>query len=326
MSDRNDPNRRDFIHTSCACLAGAGLLAKSSLGWSANTEKKPVIACRDANLGEVKAASPWEAMKAIGVEGVEVYVDFDRSCPGVSKGTKKYSIGSAEGIADLRNDVTEQGVQITSFCLGNHFDERPEEEVAFVSDVVLAAKQLNAKVIRIDVVPRRLKDRANFLRFSTSICRQLVDLVKGTEIRYGIENHGDTTNDPEFLDKLFDGVGSDALGLTLDTGNFYWFGHPLEDLYKIYEKYAPRVYHTHCKSINYPDDKQNIRREIGWEYGKYCCPIYEGDIDFKKVVAILRAAGYSGDYCIENESLERFPQEERGAILKKEAELLRSLV
>ncbi|HNT36285.1 MAG TPA: hypothetical protein PKH07_14970, partial [bacterium] len=73
-------------------------------------------------------------------------------------------------------------------------------------------------------------------------------------------------------------------------------------------------------------DKQNIRREIGWEYGKYCSPIYEGDIDFKKVVAILQAAEYFGDYCIENESLSRFPQEERGAILKKEAEFLRGLV
>ena len=83
--------------------------------------------------------------------------------------------------------------------------------------------------------------------------------------------------------------------------------------------------HTHCKSIRYPDDKKNVKREIGWEYGKYCCPIYEGDIDFKRIAGILRKAGYRGDLCVEDESLGRFPQAERGEILKKEIALLKRL-
>jgi hypothetical protein len=36
------------------------------------------------------------------------------------------------------------------------------------------------------------------------------------------------------------------------------------------------------------------------------------------VIKILRAAGYSGDLCVEDESLGKFPAEERGAILAKE--------
>ena len=38
---------------------------------------------------------------------------------------------------------------------------------------------------------------------------------------------------------------------------------------------------------------------------------------------ILRQAGYTGDLCIENESLSRFPASQRGEILKKEIEYLR---
>ena len=130
----------------------------------------------------------------------------------------------------------------------------------------------------------------------------------------------------ERLDKLFDGVGSAKLGLTLDCANFYWWGHPVNDLYPIYEKFAPRVVHTHCKSIRYPDDKKNVRREMGWEYGKYNCPIYEGDIDFKRVVKILRRANYRGDLCVEDESLEKCPEPERAGVLKKEIALLQKLV
>lgn len=38
------------------------------------------------------------------------------------------------------------------------------------------------------------------------------------------------------------------------------------------------------QELGYPDDKKNVRREMGWEYGKYCCPIYEGDLDFARIV------------------------------------------
>ncbi len=84
--------------------------------------------------------------------------------------------------------------------------------------------------------------------------------------------------------------------------------------------------HTHCKSIRYPDDKKNVRRDIGWEYGKYNCPIYEGDLDFKRIVKILRKANYRGDLCVEDESLGKYPENEQADILRKEIALLKGLV
>jgi sugar phosphate isomerase/epimerase len=65
---------------------------------------------------------------------------------------------------------------------------------------------------------------------------------------------------------------------------------------------------------------------MGWEYSKYCCPIYEGDLDFKRIVKILRKANYRGDFCVENESLGRFPEDQRADILRKEIALLKKLV
>jgi sugar phosphate isomerase/epimerase len=83
--------------------------------------------------------------------------------------------------------------------------------------------------------------------------------------------------------------------------------------------------HTHCKSIRYPEDKKNVRRDIGWEYGKYNCPIYEGDLDFKRIVSILRKAGYRGDLCVEDESLGKYPENERADIMRQEIAMLKEL-
>lgn len=65
---------------------------------------------------------------------------------------------------------------------------------------------------------------------------------------------------------------------------------------------------------------------MGWEYGKYCCPLYAGDIDFARVVVILRRAGYRGDLCVENKSLGRFPEADRAGILQREITFLRQLI
>jgi sugar phosphate isomerase/epimerase len=190
--------------------------------------------------------------------------------------------------------------------------------------LVKAAQQLDVPAIRIDVWPRAIpEDR--FLPFAIRVCKQLCDIAQGTPVRYGVENHGHTTNNPVFLDKLFDGVDSPHLGLTMDLGNFYWYGNPLDDLYPIYAKYAARAVHTHCKNIHYPADKRNVRREMGWGYDKYCCPLYDGDIDYTRVIRIFRQQGYHGDLCVEDESLGHFPEAQRADIIKGEVATLRAL-
>ena len=259
----------------------------------------------------------------IGSDG-KLEVDPALGCPALYGPNKTYSLATASGIQALKDELDENGLVVTSFLMHNRLDERLDEELKWTRKLVKAARTLNVKMIRIDVVPRKTK-KEDFLPFAVKACKQLCDIVEGKSIRYGIENHGSITNDPAFLERLFDGVGSSHLGLTLDTANFYWYGHPLNDLYAIFERFASKAFHTHCKSIRYPEDKKNVQRPMGWEYGRYCCPIYEGDIDFQKVVAILRRAGYNGDLCVEDESLGKFPEAERADVVKKEIALLKTL-
>ena len=304
-------------------LSAAMLGLEIPLG--AAEKKKWPVGCRDLHLKVAGQPDSWSCMKALGAECTEINVGMNLACVNLFHPQRKYTLATDDGIRALKDDLAASGCRISAFMMANRLDEQLEKELEWTRNLVRAAHALGVEIIRIDVVPRKL-DGDKFLPFAIEACQRLCQIAEGTPIRYGVENHGKITNDPQFLDKLFDGVGSAKLGLTLDCANFYWWGHPVNDLYPIYEKFAPRVVHTHCKSIRYPDDKKNVRREMGWEYGKYNCPIYEGDIDFKRVVKILRHANYGGDLCVEDESLEKCPEHERAGVLKKEIATLQKLV
>lgn len=324
MKTSHELTRRCFMKSAAGLMLSTTALAGQGNNVSTKQPKSWIVACRDDLLKAAQKPDCWSAMKELGVTGVEVEVNSDLTCPVLYHPKKKYTLTSDSDIQVLKDDLSKNGLFITAFLMHNRFDERLEEELEWTRKLVNAAQKLDTRVIRIDVVPRRTRPE-EFLPFAIKVCKQLCDIVEGTSVRYGIENHGSITNDPEFLQKLFDGVGSPNLGLTLDTANFYWYGHPLEELYKIFERFAPRAFHTHCKSIRYPEDRKNTRRPMGWEYDKYCSPIYEGDIDFKKVVEILRKVHYQGDLCLENETLSKYPESRHAGILKKEIALLTNL-
>jgi len=153
-----------------------------------------------------------------------------------------------------------------------------------------------------------------------------VQLPDNKKVYLAIENHGKHGNNPEFLRTVIKEVNDDRLGLTLDSGNFYWFGFPLEEVYNIFEEFASLVRHTHIKNIKYPEDIRTVKREMGYSYGDYVSPIYEGDVDHRRFVDSLRKVNYTEDLCIEDESLGKYPPEEILEIMKKDVEYLKGLL
>jgi sugar phosphate isomerase/epimerase len=316
--------RREFIHSCTGLVLAAGILDHPATSHGASQPGHWTVACRDAHLKTMGQPSCWAALKELGATGVEVSVNEELQCPVLFHPEKKYGVATDDGIRALKEDVAANGLKITALCMNNRLDEQLEREIQWTKGLVAVAQQLAVNAIRIDVVPRAVKP-AEFMTFAIKACKQLCDLAKDTPVRFGIENHGNWTNKPENLEGLFDGVGSNQLGLTLDAMNFYWFGHPLKDLDRIFEKFAPRTFHTHCKNLSYPPDKQNSARPMGWEYEKHAAPLYEGDIKYERLIKILGRANYSGDLCLENECLGRFPKEQHADILKREIAWLKKL-
>lgn len=319
--------RRQFLTTSTQLLAGAGaasLLLRSSV--AAESQPRIILGARDVMLKHTDKPDVWSAAQSVRAEGLEINFRDDLSFPDLFHPEKKYTGATPAAIEALKADAQAAGRQITALCMSNHFDERPDLEVEWCTKAAQIAQALGVKAVRIDIIPRKIRNREELLDFSVGILKRVIAATESTGVGFGLENHSNTTNDPTFLEPLFDRVGSKRLGLTLDVGNFYWFGHPLSKVYAICEQFADRVFHTHCKSIKYPVELHEQQRKMGLDYGKNCCPIYAGDVDYGRVISILRKAGYANDLCIENESLSKFPQAERGEVLAKEIQHLQALL
>ncbi len=261
-------------------------------------------------------------LKALGVKAVEVGLDRDMSVMSPASG-ERIVMAKEAGVNRLRDELAQVGAKGSAFLLPTDFNRGDgEAEIEWHVGALRAAEALGMKAIRIDAhmtgqdrLP--LDERVGI--FAAAV-KEVIKRTADCPAAMGIENHGMQGNDPNFLRRLFDAVGSERLGLTLDSGNFYWAGHPLDRVYEIMEELAGRAKHTHLKNIRYPAEMRNQQRPLGYEYGKYVAPMYEGDIDHARVFKILAAAGYDGDLCLEDESLGHYQGEERLEVVRKDIE------
>jgi sugar phosphate isomerase/epimerase len=113
--------------------------------------------------------------------------------------------------------------------------------------------------------------------------------IAGWGLTIGIENHGRLINDGDRLNCLVHDVGSPILGITLDTGNFCWAGHPIEEAHRFFEKLAPLTVNVHVKDGRFVEGH--------WEL----CPAGRGDIDLDGLLQMLVDSGYDGPVVSEYE-------------------------
>jgi sugar phosphate isomerase/epimerase len=287
------------------------------------------VAIRDAMV-TAAVAEPgrfFDTLRAIGVSAVELQVEPDFTTPHARRadGTP-FRLADAAGVAGFRDRLGAEGVRPAALLVNTDFSgPDADDHVKWAARVVHLARELGCPVVRIDPLARDKsvtadQALANFIRRT----RLLLDRTANTGVDLGVENHGFHANDPAFLDALFAALPDSRLGLTLDIGNFYWFGFALSELYALLERYAPRAKHTHAKNINYPKGLAETRRPVGQDYGKYCCALDEGNIDLRRVVGILRDAGYDRSLCIENEALGKAPAGERVEVLRRDVQAVRA--
>jgi len=289
-------------------------------------------AIRDGVLLHAGYESIAEGLADLGLEGIELDVARDLTVAAVdpSAGPARLSLVTDEGLAAMKSQCEATGTRICGFLMANNFGvEDLGGEIAWVVAAAKAADALGADAVRIDAIMHGERDLPLEKRqdiFFGAMAR-ILEKSADWDTQFGIENHGYQGNDPAFLKGIFERAGDPRLGLTMDTGNFYWAGHPISRVYEILEELAPHAKHTHVKNIQYPADLRDTKRELGWEYGKYVSPIPDGDIDHGKVVGFLKAAGYTGDFTIEDESLGKYAEgEERLSVIRRDAEYVKGIV
>ena len=290
------------------------------------------VAIRDAILPAAGTFRAVEQLAEIGARGVEIEVRLDSELETphlVGRGDEvPYSLADEEGIGLLRTRLTRERVRAGALLVANDFSAgNAGAHVERVVQVVRAAATLGVPAVRIDPLSADKTLSADVVRarFVDGV-RQVLRRTAHLPVDLGIENHGPIANDPAWLDAVLDELDDPRAGLTLDTGNFYWFGFARDEVYGLVEKYASRAKHTHVKNINFPPDRADRRREVGYGYKEYCCGVDEGNLDLRRVVRLLRDGGYDGDLCVEDESLFKVPPDRRVEALRRQVRALRDAV
>jgi sugar phosphate isomerase/epimerase len=286
------------------------------------------VAVRDASLYQCGYPTGIEGLKDLDVGAVEVAIDIDGRVRSLAT-ADQLDLTTKEGIDAVRRELETSGARICAFLCSQDFnaaDRAPHVE--WVIQAVRAADELDVPALRIDSAMSGqaelpLEER---VRIFADAVTEVLQATAGSQVALGIENHGRQGNDPAWMRGVIERVGSPRLGLTLDVGNWYWFGHPLSKVYQIYREFGPLVKATHVKNIGYPAELRETQREIGYEYGKYCCPLEEGDLEMARLAQILRECGYDGPLTIEDESLGKFPEGERRSVLKRDVDHLKAAI
>jgi L-ribulose-5-phosphate 3-epimerase len=115
----------------------------------------------------------------------------------------------------------------------------------------------------------------------------LADAAQAAGITIALEIHGDLMASGERSIPLLDRIDHEAVGVNYDTANVEYYAgtSAVDDLPAI----ADRVAHVHLKDAR--GGKGN------WDFPA----IGQGHVDFERVIAILRDAGYTGPYSVEIE-------------------------
>jgi sugar phosphate isomerase/epimerase len=287
------------------------------------------LSVRDDILFAAGYATIVEGLKDLNISGVELWYKEDDTVKALdpAEGKERFDLKDEADIAALKAQAEKHGITLSALCMGNNFNAPDREfQIAWNVRAIHAAEKLDIPAIRIDAIMHGeselpLEERE---RIVAEAIKEILARTAGSAVELGIENHGNQGNDPEFLTGLLAEVGSTRLGLTLDSGNFYWRGWPLSKIYEIFEQFAPVVKHTHIKNIGYPAEIRETQREIGYKYDQYAAPIHEGDIDHTRYISILKKAGYQRDICLEDESFGKYTHEQRKANLKATADFFRS--
>jgi sugar phosphate isomerase/epimerase len=198
---------------------------------------------------------------------------------------------------DVRKEVESYGLKVSALSAGNDFvvldEDEVKSQVARMSRICSLAKIVGTDIIRTEGgSPKDSVPKERWVEAMAGCLTRCVEDAEKNGVKLAVDNHGYVTNDGDLQVELFQRVGSDRVGANMDTMNYRWAGHSLDEIAHYYEIVAPYTFHTHMK-----DGTGSLREYKGAALG-------EGEIDLKYAIKCLRDAGYDGVWCAEYEGPE----------------------
>ncbi|NHV06524.1 MAG: sugar phosphate isomerase/epimerase [Thaumarchaeota archaeon] len=241
---------------------------------------------RSAYSGRLEVPSFIRLAKQLNVSYVELLNVFWKS---------NDEINLAKKVSD------ENGLKISAYDIDNDLVqssyEKRKEQIAKIKEGVNVALKLGAPVVR--VFGGEIKEgirREEATKMIVEGLREGADYAYEHGIKLALENHGELYGTGKQLAYIVTAVGSKALGLNFDMGNFLLSGDNAVDAVKIVGKY---IYHVHLKDFKKDGEEAEFLSTNGEKYT--CVGPGEGDTNFVEFLNELKKVNYNGVLSIENE-------------------------
>lgn len=208
-----------------------------------------------------------------------------------------------EYLMGLKNRAFRAGLDISGTAIGNDFclpdGDAREAQLAMAREWIDHAATMGAPVIRIFAgkIPKG-DDEATAIERCVEGINQSLDYAATKGVHLALENHGGITSTPEQMLKIVRAVKeSPWFGVNFDSGNFR-----TDDPYRDLEQIAPYAINAQIKVAV----TKNGKKEAA---------------DLKRIVGILKSAGYRGYVVLEYEEREA-PREAIPPYIRKLRELI----
>lgn len=224
----------------------------------------------------------WGVEKAaeLGYEYVEPMVHWGREL--LSEARYFHSVSMLDDPYRIKRACEKAGIKLSGLSAHSTLC-KPEISTEYLKQAIRFAAECGAPVVNTDEGPKPVwtteEEDYVLMRY---VLKEAAAVAEPRGIQIGIEPHQQYSQHPDGLDRIYELVDSDAIGINFDTGNSYLAGHdPIEWL----EGVKDRLVHLHAKDISVQQSEDERGKVTGTPVG---CACGEGVIDWKKAIEVCK--------------------------------------
>jgi sugar phosphate isomerase/epimerase len=194
----------------------------------------------------------------------------------------------------IKDLCEEASVRISG--LSSHSDLlNPEYGVLYARRGIRYARALGVNVVQIteDMHPPTWIDESEAYNIMRITLRAIAETCEENGVYIAVEQHGPYTARIDRMKRILTLVDSPWIKCNFDCGNTFLAG---SDPYEMLEAVIDKVVHVHAKDISVKQAEAERGKVTGTAVG---CACGDGVIDWRKLVARLKKAGYRGVLSVE---------------------------
>lgn len=194
----------------------------------------------------------------------------------------------------IKDMCAEAGVQISG--LSSHSDLlNPEFGVQYARRGIRYARALGVKVVQIteDMNPPKWIDETEAYNVMRINLHAIAETCEENGVYIAVEQHGPYTAKIEPMKRILSLVDSPWIKCNYDCGNSFLAG---SDPYEMLDNVIDKVVHVHAKDISVKQAEAERGKVTGTAVG---CACGDGVIDWNRLVAQLKKAGFKGVLSVE---------------------------